>query len=97
MATVVAHSSQPLRCSLDAGVEAVLLAGCDVGSTTFAAPVTVRKHTSKRLKVWKPRTSQNSNAEARLVLEQVKSLVLVLEREVNILKHYIVYTLTYRV
>ena len=41
MAACVAHGSQPLRCSLDAGVEAVLLAGCDIKWTNFAAPITM--------------------------------------------------------
>ena len=50
-----AHDGHPLRCSLNVEVEAVLLAGCGVGSSTFEAPVALRKHSRKRLKVWKPR------------------------------------------
>ena len=61
MAACVAHGSQPQRCSFDAGVEAVLLTGCDVGSTTFAAPVTMWKHTRKTLKLWRPTASHCRN------------------------------------
>ena len=72
MAACMAHGSQPLRCSLDAGIEAVLPAGCDVGSTTFAAPGPACKHTRKRLKVWKPKELEGATAELNDQGESVK-------------------------